>query len=57
MNIVMTGSGKIVEIQGTAESEPFSKDALNNLVALAEKGIEYLIKLQREILKSNMLKY
>ncbi len=57
MNIVMTGSGKIVEIQGTAESEPFSKDALNNLVALAEKGIEYLVKLQREILKSNMLKY
>jgi ribonuclease PH len=57
MNIVMTGSGKIVEIQGTAESEPFSKDALNNLVALAEKGIDYLIKLQKEILKSNVLKY
>lgn len=57
MNVVMTGSGKIVEIQGTAESEPFSKDMLNELVSLAEKGIGELIKIQREIVKSNMLKY
>lgn len=57
MNVVMTGNGKIVEIQGTAESEPFSKDTLNVLITLAEKGIGYLIKLQQEILKSNMLKY
>jgi ribonuclease PH len=57
MNVVMTGSGKIVEIQGTAESEPFSKDTLNSLITLAEKGIDYLIKLQKEILKSNVLKY
>lgn len=57
MNVVMTGSGKIVEIQGTAESEPFSKDMLNELVSLAEKGVGELIKIQREIVKSNMLKY
>lgn len=55
MNVVMTGSGKIVEIQGTAESEPFSKNMLNELVSLAEKGIGELIKIQREIVKSNML--
>lgn len=57
MNVVMTGSGKIVEIQGTAETEPFSKDMLNSMLLLAEKGVEELIKIQREILKSNMLKY
>jgi ribonuclease PH len=57
MNIVMTGSGKIVEIQGTAESEPFSRDMLNSLLSLAEKGVGEIIKIQREILKSNMLQY
>lgn len=57
MNIVMTGSGKIVEIQGTAESNPFSKDALNKLINYAEKGINELIKIQKEILKANVLKY
>jgi ribonuclease PH len=57
MNVVMTGSGKIVEIQGTAEAEPFSKDMLNELLSLAEKGIGELIKIQSEIVKSNMLKY
>lgn len=57
MNVVMTGSGKIVEIQGTAESEPFSKDMMNSLITLAEKGIKSLIEMQKEILQSNMLKY
>lgn len=57
MNVVMTGGGKIVEIQGTAESEPFSKDMLNSLISLAEKGIKHLIEKQKEILQSNMLKY
>lgn len=55
MNIVMTGSGKLVEIQGTAESDPFSKDMLNAQLQLAEKGIHHLIEIQREIVKSNML--
>lgn len=57
MNVVMTESGKIVEIQGTAEAEPFSKDMLNSMLSLAEKGIGELIEIQREIVKSNMLKY
>ena len=57
MNVVMTESGKIVEIQGTAETEPFSKEMLDSLLMLAEKGISELIAVQREIVRSNMLKY
>ncbi len=57
MNIVMTGNGKIVEIQGTAESEPFSMDMMNALLKLGEHGIQQLIKIQREIFKLNMLQY
>jgi len=57
MNVVMTGDCKIVEVQGTAESKPFSKDMLNSLIDLAGKGIGELVKVQREILKSNMLQY
>ena len=39
MNIVMTEQGKFVEIQGTAEGEPFTKDEMNNIIQLAEQGI------------------
>ena len=49
MNVVMTGSGNFVEIQGTAEQEAFSRDQMNQLVSLAEKGVKELVKLQREI--------
>ncbi|OHE57225.1 MAG: ribonuclease PH, partial [Thermodesulfovibrio sp. RBG_19FT_COMBO_41_18] len=42
MNVVMTGDGKIVEIQGTAEGTPFSKPALDSLMKLAEEGINSL---------------
>jgi ribonuclease PH len=51
MNLVMTGAGKIVEVQGTAEGEPFSKAELGKLLALGEKGIKALIKKQKELLK------
>jgi ribonuclease PH len=51
MNLVMTGKGKIVEVQGTAEGEPFSKQELNRLLALGEKGIKALIKRQKDLLK------
>jgi ribonuclease PH len=51
MNLVMTGKGGIVEIQGTAEGEPFSKAALEKLLALGEKGIKALIKKQKELLE------
>lgn len=51
MNLVMTGAGKIVEVQGTAEGEPFSKAELGKLLALGEKGIQALIRKQKEILE------
>lgn len=51
MNLVMTGAGKIVEVQGTAEGAPFSKAELGRLLALGEKGIKALIKKQKELLK------
>ena len=49
MNIVMTGQGKFVEIQGTAEEEPFSREESNQLLDLAVGGINQLIRLQNRI--------
>src|SRR5262245_6011584 len=49
MNIVKTSDGRFIEIQGTAEAEPFGTDALNGLLALADKGITDLIDKQRAI--------
>ena len=48
MNVVMTGSGKIVEIQGTAEAGAFSREMLDTMLSLAEEGIAELIKIQKE---------
>ncbi len=48
MNVVMTGSGKIVEIQGTAEAGAFSREMLDAMLSLAEKGIVELINIQKE---------
>lgn len=50
MNVVMTGNGQFVEVQGTGEEQPFSRDELNGLLALAEKGIAEMIVQQREAL-------
>ncbi len=50
-NVVMTASGKFVEIQGTAEKEAFSRDQLNDLLKLAEMGIYQVMTAQNEILK------
>ena len=50
MNVVKTGDGRFVEIQGTAESEPFGDDTLAGLLALADKGITALIGRQRDII-------
>ncbi len=50
MNVVMNGSGNIVEIQGTAEKADFSKEALGEMLDLATKGISELIEIQRSIL-------
>jgi ribonuclease PH len=51
MNVVMTGSGGLVELQGTAEGEPFTRTQLDAMIALAEKGIRELIAAQRAALK------
>ena len=48
MNIVKTGAGKYIEVQGTAETTPFGRDALLSLLDLADRGIQQLIALQRE---------
>ncbi len=49
-NVVMTGAGKLVEVQGTAEGEPFTRGELDALVDLAADGIDQLTKLQHEAL-------
>ncbi len=49
-NFVMTGSGRFVEIQGTAEQEPFSRDELEKLMGLAQKGIGELTLIQKTAL-------
>lgn len=55
MNIVMTDSGKFIEIQGTGEQSPFSRDDLNELIALGEKGIKNMIQMQKDSLKVDSL--
>ena len=52
MNVVMTESGEFIEVQGTAERFSFSKDELSELLTLAEKGINEIIDLQKELLLS-----
>ena len=47
MNIVCTGSGKFIEIQGTAERAPFNREQMNEMLELAEKGINQLFTIQR----------
>ena len=51
MNVVMTGSGGLVEVQGTAEGAPFSRKEMDALLALAEKGVGELVAAQRAALK------
>ena len=50
MNVVMTESGRFVEVQGTAEGQPFGRDHLDALLDLATAGIEQIIKRQNELL-------
>ncbi|TAM08304.1 MAG: ribonuclease PH [Paraburkholderia sp.] len=52
MNVVMTGSGGIVEIQGTAEGTPFSRAEMDALVDLAQSGIRTLVEKQKAVLES-----
>jgi ribonuclease PH len=50
MNLVMTGSGRFVEVQGTAESQPFAADQLQRMLAIGSEGIRSLRQAQREAL-------
>ena len=50
MNVVMTSSGKFVEIQGTAERAPFDRTQLNTLLELAEHGLQQIFSAQRELI-------
>ena len=54
MNVVMTGTGKFVEVQGTAEETPFSKEQMDAMLALAAQGIKQLIHLQRRLLAERL---
>jgi ribonuclease PH len=51
LNIVKTGSGGYVEIQGTAEREPFNNEQLETLLALADKGVKELIEIQKSVIE------
>jgi len=50
MNIICTGDGRFIEVQGTAEREPFTEEQMNQLLGLARKGIEQLVAIQRATL-------
>ena len=52
MNFVMTGSGKFVEVQGTAESVPFSKSRLDRMTNIAQQGIRELLKVQKKVINT-----
>lgn len=52
MNVVMTASGQIIEVQATGEESPFDRKVLDNLLDLAQKGIENLINIQKNVLLS-----
>jgi ribonuclease PH len=49
MNVVMTSSGRFVEVQGTAERSPFSRAELDELLSLAEHGIAQILDAQAEV--------
>jgi len=50
MNVIMTESGKMIEVQGTGEERPFSRDELDKMLGLAEKGVNELLEMQRDVL-------
>ena len=53
MNVVCTGDGRFIELQGTAEREPFTRAQMDELVALGTRGIEALIAIQKNVLAQN----
>jgi ribonuclease PH len=55
MNVVMTGGGRFIEVQGTAEHQPFGRQELEHLLALATQGVQQLIVLQRHLIGEDRL--
>jgi ribonuclease PH len=51
MNVVMTGKGEFIEVQGTAERKPFKKSQMDDMLVLAKKGIEDLVEIQKKLFK------
>ncbi len=51
MNVVMTGDGRYIEIQGTAEHQPFSKKDLDEMLFLAAKGIDMIFEIQKKVIR------
>ena len=49
-NVVMTGAGRLVEVQGTAEGQPFTRQQLDELVDMAAEGVQQLTEFQRQAL-------
>jgi ribonuclease PH len=52
-NVVMTSQGEFVEVQGTAEGKPFTKETIDSLLSLAEKGIKELFQIQQAALEAS----
>jgi len=55
MNVVCTGDGRFIEVQGTAEGSPFTREQMDNLLELAKKGIAELVTLQRQAIEAAMI--
>ena len=55
MNIVCTGDARFIEVQGTAEGAPFTRAEMDNLLELGRKGIEQLVRLQRQAIEQAQL--
>ena len=53
MNVVMTGDGRLIEVQGTAEDQPFARAELDQLLDLATHGVDQLIAMQRNLVGEN----
>ena len=51
MNVICTGDGRFIEVQGTAEGSPFTREQMDNLLELGRKGIEQLVRLQRKAIE------
>src|SRR5437660_3101623 len=55
MNVICTGDGRFIEVQGTAEGSPFTREEMDNLLELGRKGIEQLVRFQRQAIEQAQL--